>query len=333
VVAAWADYDAAADSNGFQTEQERGGERLRPWNEAIVDPLLGDAQWRHFQERCRASVYARRPQRISNAFYMGYRMPDFLIAGARHAGTSALVDYLSRAFADKVFVQHRNDHLAYFANSTQYALGPQVYSHVHLRANDSTVVRPNRLLGERSAEYLSSAAFPARAVAHNPHVRIVVLLREPAARALSEFTRRSMFRGDQRSFAQAMAQEIQESLERRRAGFTALVDTRPQGWYVEHGLYYRQLAHLFKHVDRCQVHVMLAERLRDSDTRTSELNRLAWFLGFRPQRGWLDNAATDARRAALDDETSQALSELQRHYEPENNKLFALLGRPIAEWK
>jgi len=118
----------------------------------------------------------------------------------------------------------------------------------------------------------------------------------------------------------------------------------PLGNYVEHGMYYRQLVNLYKHVNACQVHVMLTERLGNPALWMAEMNRLMWFLGFPPRELWnpmrvnaRDQLLKRTKRTLPDlyvneSDVAEGLTMLKSVFKKENENLFAMLGKRVEEW-
>lgn len=101
--------------------------------------------------------------------------PDLLIVGAQKAGTTALFNYLD---ARPGFVGAQRKELRFFNRDERYARGVEWYEQFF------DARRPG-VKFEATPEYLYHPAVPERIHAHYPDVRIVMLLREPVARAYS----------------------------------------------------------------------------------------------------------------------------------------------------
>jgi len=99
-------------------------------------------------------------------------------------------------------------------------------------------------------------------------------------------------------------------------------------------MYHRQITHTLALLPRCQLHIMLSERLRNKTTREDEMNRLASFLGLAARRQW-SLATWNVRSRPYDFNSSEGLEAnrvLRNFYQSENEKLIQLFGQPIAEW-
>ena len=111
--------------------------------------------------------------------------PDFLIIGAQRSGTSSLYKWLSR---HPNVVGSLRKEVEYF--SVDYTKGESWYrAHFPLtlrRRLAQTMGRPWQTF-EATPDYLFDPRAPQRVAAMLPNVKLVVLLREPASRAVSHY--------------------------------------------------------------------------------------------------------------------------------------------------
>lgn len=102
--------------------------------------------------------------------------PNFTIVGAQKAGTTALYEYLSK---HPQIQPTKEKELHYFDSEDRYKLGIDFYrSLFQLDIN-------SKLTFDASAGYLANAKVPERIYAHNPNIKIIILLRDPVERAYS----------------------------------------------------------------------------------------------------------------------------------------------------
>ncbi len=107
---------------------------------------------------------------------------DVMVAGAQKAGTTSLKEHLGGAAG---VCTHRAREFVYFVNDEEYALGydrSASDSFVRTAAFDSP-----ELMVAKSVGVMSLPVAIERLHAHNPRMRIVLLLREPVGRAYSGF--------------------------------------------------------------------------------------------------------------------------------------------------
>ena len=113
-------------------------------------------------------------QGIGRRFRVG-ASPDLLIVGAQKAGTTSLFNYLA---ARPGFIGAQRKEVRFFNRDEHYARGVAWYE----RFFDA---RQSGVRFEATPEYLYHPTAPERIHAHYPDVRIVMVLREPVARAYS----------------------------------------------------------------------------------------------------------------------------------------------------
>ena len=133
-------------------------------------------------------------------------LPDFIIIGAARSGTTHLLGQLNAH--PNVLPGPRETH---FFDSQRYTYGLPWYRlrfpAVKIRQQAvASGLRPV-LTGESSPSYLSHPHAPARVARGVPQARLLVLLRDPAARAASHWAWCLRQCGETRSFRQAVEAE------------------------------------------------------------------------------------------------------------------------------
>jgi phosphoribosylglycinamide formyltransferase 1 len=238
-------------------------------------------------------------------------LPDIVILGTQRGGTTSLRRWLrdSPAATYEAGEVHYLDH--------NYARGPRWY-----RAQFPTFRERGRRI-ESSPYLLFHPLAPARAVDTLPSdTRFVVLLREPADRALSHYRLERSFGRESKSFADALAAE-----DERLAGETEKVlkgeRSRSHQWfsYRARGRYAEQLARWQDAVGTDRIKVVESERLYVDPAIGSDL--LAWLdLPAAADSFPATNASPEPRP-----EDRAPLRKLRAQFEQDNEALFELLGR------
>lgn len=247
------------------------------------------------------------------------RDPDFLVLGAQRAGTTSLHRWLD-AHPGVRMADPKEVH--YF--DLQHERGRSWYRSHFPR-------RDRRLAGEVTPYYLYHPAVPARVREALPRARFVVCLRDPVARAYSQFRHeRALGFEPVEDFADALALEEGrlESADRRR------VDQPRAGSYAhnhhsyfDRGRYAVQLERWFACFPRERFHVLFSEELFEDAQRT--LGELAVFLGIESGSGGSFERSNAAEGAALDVGLRR---ELEARYEADDAALEVLLGRRLP-WR
>ncbi len=122
----------------------------------------------------------------------GNRLPDFLVIGAKKAGSTWLDAQLRSHPA--VSMPARRKEVAYF--DLYHARGPEWYAGFFRDAPPGSVV------GESTPEYLHHPEAARRIQAELPQARLLVIVREPIARLHSEWAHERMKRGIRQPFAE-----------------------------------------------------------------------------------------------------------------------------------
>ncbi len=199
-------------------------------------------------------------------------LPDFLVIGAYKSGSTAIHDVLDAH--PGVFVSAKGP--SFFAFDEAPAIDRPLPSGA-VRDWDSyralfADAPEGSVRGEVSPEYLANPWSCDRIRARVPEARLVAILRNPVERAFSDYLMYVRDGLEQEDFGRA----LDEQEERRRAG-------TPTGYYVETGLYGRQLRPYFEAFPRERIQVHLFEDFAgDPD---AVLERLFVFLGVDPELG------------------------------------------------
>lgn len=177
-------------------------------------------------------------------------LPDFIIIGAQKAGTTSLFNYLS---AHPQVRPAARKEVHYF--DINYALGEDWYRAMFptarsLRAGGG----PRRITGEASPYYLFHPLAAQRASSLVPGARLIVLLRDPTARAWSHYRHEVTAGRETLSFADALEAEparLAGADEAVRAGRTDDAALRHRRFsYVSRGRYADQIRTWFDHFPR-----------------------------------------------------------------------------------
>jgi hypothetical protein len=237
---------------------------------------------------------------------------QFVIAGVQKAGTTALFDYLSEQ--PELSLSHVKETHFFDDDERDWARPDYAPYHALFDAPDG------RLRGEATPIYLYWPGSLERMAAYNPAMRVMVLLRDPVARAWSHW-RMEYARGfEQAPFAWCI-----------REGRRRLFEAEPWGHhrafsYVERGFYGEQVERLLTLFPREQVLVLTAEALQAEPTTT--LAQVRAFLGLPPAARAVEPRAVHVGRdmdygSELTDADAAFLRDL---YARDQDRLAALTG-------
>jgi hypothetical protein len=250
----------------------------------------------------------------------GMRLPDFIIAGAPRSGTTWLYQLLSRhpgIFMARPVVPEPK----FFLVDDLYQRGLTYYSQTWFAD-----ARPDQVAGEKSANYLESPAVPGRIAAALPGVKLVFILREPAARCYSNYLWSRKNGLEHEDFETALALEEQrEATVAPRWRFA-----RPHA-YFSRGVYHELLRRWFEVFDRDQILCLRHEDIRERPADLAE--RLHRFLGVepRPQDGTGLGRINESEPAAPP-MPAHIRQELRARYAEPNRRLAELLGPEFPVW-
>src|SRR5262245_42568124 len=245
------------------------------------------------------------------------RLPGFLVLGAQKAGTAALYAYLRW---HPGITRPSWKEVSFF--DRHWWRGPAWYrGQFPLRSGE-------RLVGEASPSYLFHPLAPERVRAVVPEARLVALVRDPVARAYSQYQHEVALGREPLSFEDALAAEP----ERTRGEVERLVaDPRAfsRAWwdhtYVARGLYAEQLERWLAVFPREQLLVVRSEDLGERPAETYA--EILSFLGAAPHA--LDEYPRIFGREYADMSPETRLTLAARFAEP-NRRLEALLGRDLG---
>jgi Sulfotransferase domain len=248
------------------------------------------------------------------------RLPDFIIGGAPRSGTTWLYELLDR-HPCVYMARPVKPEPKFFLVDHVYEKGLTFYADTWFaEAGES------RLAGEKSTDYLESAAAADRIARDLPRVKLVFILREPADRAYSNYLWSRMNGLETESFEAALSLEAQREKDLpERLRFA-----RPFS-YFSRGLYADLLMPYLERFNREQ---MLILRFEDIRGRPGDLaERLHRFLGVTPRPGDADGLGvvnpSEKNGATLDERVRR---DLQVRYAEPNRRLADILGPDFELW-
>jgi amino acid adenylation domain-containing protein len=190
---------------------------------------------------------------------------DFVIAGAQRCGTTVLDLYLREN--PGVSMPWSRKELHFFDSDESFAAEAVDYGAYH--ANFAPRSR-GALRGESTPSYIYFRPAAARMARYNPALKIVVVLRDPIARAYSHWNKERQRGREPLSFREALRAEPERL---RASGRLQLLRSS----YVDRGFYARQLQHLWQFFPSKQTLVLRSTDLKADPGST--LERVAGFLG------------------------------------------------------
>ena len=262
------------------------------------------------------------PCKLRKATAMLRAVPDFVVIGAPKCATTSLYSFLcSHPSVEPALTKE----IHYFDLPPKRGLGLLWYRHNF----PITARMRGSITGEATTTYLLYPHAPALLRAAAPGARIIVMLRNPADRAYSDYHMQVRAGMEYMGFEDALAaEEARVGAERRRVAS----DPEHQWFYVPNyayagkGEYAAQLEPWLRLFGRDRVLVETAEDLGRDPAGVA--SRVAGFLG-------IDAGASPAMPGRLNEgdygpmqgSTRRALAE---RFAPHNEKLYSLLGRDLG---
>ena len=247
---------------------------------------------------------------------------NFLIVGAQKSGTTALASFL----AQHPEICHSPRKELHFFDSPEFDdTAPPTQIDAEYRRGFPNF-SGERLIGESTPIYMFRPQIAARIQRYNPRMKLIAILREPAARAISQY---QMFvqRGEE---SQSMLQAfIREGI------YSRLQNTRWRGKlrersYLARGFYTQQIRNLLRHFDRRRILFLRNEDLMNDHEAT--LQRIYEFLEVRDR-----SIVAPAAPVAVGDYrvgTPWLLPRaLRLFFAPEIRRLEKLLGWNLISWR
>lgn len=195
----------------------------------------------------------------------------FFIVGVQKGGTTALFEYLRHH--PQVYMPPEKE-AEYFTEGEPTQESWSAYRDRFL-APDHEV----QAIGTASPQYMCDVRVPARIAATVPEAKLIAVLRDPIARAVSHYKMCRRRGEEKRSFTGAVKEQlVPEALERDRG--LSLQELAERDAYIVWGEYARLLEGYLAHFAREQLLVLYSEDLRAH--RETTLKRVCQHLGIDP---------------------------------------------------
>ena len=182
--------------------------------------------------------------------------------------------------------------------------------------------------GEASPYYLYHPHVPARVAEAVPHVKLIVLLRNPIIRAFSQYTHSVNLGFETRTFADAVNEETRQ-IESGDMSEPNTIEHRERS-YVDRGLYILQLQRWRTYFPDGQILLLLSEDFFDDPQST--LSIIMKFMGV--EKSDMKNMVFAPHNRSqyskhMSSETHQRLAEF---YQPYNAQLEAQFDLDLSRW-
>ena len=251
------------------------------------------------------------------------RLPSALIIGARKAGTRALIRFLSL----HPHVRAAEEEMHFFDREENFARGLTWY------CKQMPVSYEDEVTIEKTPSYFIYPYIPYRVYNMNASIRLILVVRDPVERAISDYTQTYS-----RKTKQGLPYPRFESLAINKSSHKVNIQYRP----IYRSMYSMFFPRWLKWFPRNQIHVVHGEKLAASPL--GELQKVETFLGLRHRISESDfyfnktrgfhcvmrggrqeclSASKGRRHPRVDPQVRQQLA---RFYDEHNKRFYRLVG-------
>ena len=271
----------------------------------------------------------KRTYRLIKDYYLGQFLNDlkigfspiqepivsFLGCGAQKSGTSALDNYL-RQHPEICLPAMKEIH--YFDNEYNFRFHNVNYAKYH---SFFQMERSHRIAGEVTPAYMYMDYAMRRIWEYNPHIKILILLRNPIQRAYSHWNMNRVKGAEELSFLDAVSQRT----ERSRA---KLPLQNKKFAYLDRGFYSSQIRQVFRFFPREQVLIK-----RSSSLSTDPVGTMAEIFEFLGIEALSIQEEEPIHEGIYDRPMAEEEREfLHNFYQYEIKELENLLGWDCSDW-
>jgi len=268
---------------------------------------------------------------IDRSLYADFRVvtspirvcPDFIIVGEAKCGTTSAYHYIGQH--PDVFSAIKKEPRNFIEYPNSIAQCRRHYPTIIRKALHRGIGGSRFVAGEATAEYFANRHVPGVLSRLLPKVKIIVMLRHPSARALSDY---QMFKN------QKLVDESFEVIVDRSIRWLSNDDVYPwlldAGQYehstirfVLRGIYFEPAQRWIKHFAKEQMLFVCSEDFFSETGETAE--RIFRFLGLDDHR--VEKLDVQRKGCYEWGAHKQALGKLDNFYSAHNEKLYALLGQ------
>lgn len=237
------------------------------------------------------------------------KLPDFIIIGAQKGGTTSLFYYLNQ-HAELALAKRKE---VYFFN-LNYEKGLSWYKSFFPFRNNK------KITGEATPSYLFYPKTAKRIKSELPHVKLIVLLRNPIDRAYSGYAMGLKRNTEQSNTFEAAIEKELAALEKHNEPNDYTYERHNQ-FYLERGKYCSQLLPWLKQFNRTQFLFIKSENFfRDPK---NELIKVYDFLGI---SAVFPNDLSQRNPGKYDKISPDTVKRLEDYFKKENQQLVDLLG-------
>lgn len=237
--------------------------------------------------------------------------PTFLCIGVQKGGTTSLINYL-------------NIHPEIYMRTGE----PCFFQNIDLTVNnikeyEKYFATNKPILGEKSPSYCLLRYAINKIYKYNPHIKLLILLREPISRVFSQYNmyckwhNKKLENDNFMRFINDINMNIQSV-------------TKEGNWPIIRGYYDEQIEYIMKKFPKKNIYIGISEEIKLN--KQIEYNKIYKFLGVTHEINITKNLDTHigTYECKLDKKIEKLLYDI---YKPHNENLYKLLGRRIEIWE
>lgn len=237
--------------------------------------------------------------------------PDFLIIGCMKSGTTQLTYFLSQH--PNIGCHYKEMHFF----DTNFEKGRKWYQKQLPRKKNHILVT-----GEDTPSYICNEKVPSRVFSMYPHIKMIVILRNPTDRTYSHHQMRVRYNKETLSFEDAL--ELERQMDKRPIEGR----TPPLYPYIATSEYVNHFEKWFSYFARNQFLILFSEDLKKDPLNT--LNKVCAFLGVPPFHKMPKQDKELVKSYPPMNEATR--NDLDNYFAPFNADLARLLGRELP-WR
>jgi len=202
-------------------------------------------------------------------------MVNFLIAGTQKGGTAALMHFLFQ-HPEICMAPCKEVHL-FDSNNYNEALSPDEINKIY--KNSFPNYKDQEIIGEATPDYMYHPIVAKRIMQYNPHMKIILLLRNPIERASSHYGMRVRKARESLPFILAILIEMAR-LWFGKHNYTFIRPAPRYSFsYLDRGFYSKQLMNLYKYFPKEQILIINSDMLLKDHANT--IKTVYNFLGIK----------------------------------------------------
>lgn len=263
------------------------------------------------------------------------RKPDFLIIGAQRGGTTSMYGYINSHpqvvpaekkevhFFDLNFHKGADWYREQFARFAKSVNRETVQQDV-VEAENNFIT--GFITGEASPYYLFHPLVPQRVYDLFPQIKLIVLLRDPVARAISHYYHEVKLGLEYLPIEDAIAEEefrLKGEVEKMFSRATYYSFNHQHYTYLSRGIYIEQIANWMSFFPKEQFSILKSEDFYNDPQAI--LNQVFEFLNLPPHK--LDKYEKwNAADYDMDEINEATYRQIKEYFQPHNRKLSDYLG-------